>query len=179
MECLKGKSVYKGVAFGKISVLKKDDYVVKRVKIEDTQAELQRVEEAVEASKQQLQKLYEKALKEVGEASAAIFEVHQMMLEDEDYKESIENIISTQQVNAEYAVASTVCPHFTARDINAISLDASTVLPSFVIVILLSYFFPSFASIPAGLAWIPISSLIVYSNFFILLSPFVLTNFFL
>lgn len=107
MECLKGKSVYKGVAFGKISVLKKDDYVVKRVKIEDTQAELQRVEEAVEASKQQLQELYEKALKEVGEASAAIFEVHQMMLEDEDYKESIENIISTQQVNAEYAVAST------------------------------------------------------------------------
>lgn len=107
MECLKGKSVYKGVAFGKISVLKKDDYVVKRVKIEDTQAELQRVEEAVEASKQQLQKLYEKTLKEVGEASAAIFEVHQMMLEDEDYKESIENIISTQQVNAEYAVAST------------------------------------------------------------------------
>ncbi len=107
MECLKGKSVYKGVAFGKISVLKKDDYVVKRVKIEDTQAELQRVAEAVEASKQQLQKLYEKALKEVGEASAAIFEVHQMMLEDEDYKESIENIISTQQVNAEYAVAST------------------------------------------------------------------------
>ena len=107
MECLKGKSVYKGVAFGKISVLKKDDYVVKRVKIEDTQAELQRVEEAVEASKQQLQKLYDKALKEVGEASAAIFEVHQMMLEDEDYKESIENIISTQQVNAEYAVAST------------------------------------------------------------------------
>lgn len=107
MECLKGKSVYKGVAFGKISVMKKDDYVVKRVKIEDTQAELQRVEEAVEASKQQLQKLYEKALKEVGEASAAIFEVHQMMLEDEDYKESIENIISTQQVNAEYAVAST------------------------------------------------------------------------
>lgn len=107
MECLKGKSVYKGVAFGKISVLKKDDYVVKRVKIEDTQAEFQRVEEAVEASKQQLQKLYEKALKEVGEASAAIFEVHQMMLEDEDYKESIENIISTQQVNAEYAVAST------------------------------------------------------------------------
>ena len=107
MECLKGKSVYKGVAFGKISVLKKDDYVVKRVKIEDTQAELQRVEEAVEASKQQLQKLYEKALKEVGEASAAIFEIHQMMLEDDDYKESIENIISTQQVNAEYAVAST------------------------------------------------------------------------
>ena len=107
MECLKGKSVYKGVAFGKISVLKKDDYVVKRVKIEDTQAELQRVEEAVEASKQQLQKLYEKALKEVGEASAAIFEVHQMMLEDDDYKESIANIISTQQVNAEYAVAST------------------------------------------------------------------------
>lgn len=107
MECLKGKSVYKGVAFGKISVLKKDDYVVKRVKIEDTQAELQRVEGAVEASKQQLQKLYEKALKEVGEASAAIFEVHQMMLEDEDYLESMENMIRIELVNAEYAAAAT------------------------------------------------------------------------
>ena len=107
MECLKGKSVYKGIALGKISVLKKDDYVVKRVKVEDTEAELQRVKEAVAVSQKQLEKLYEKAVKEVGEASAAIFEVHQMMLEDEDYNESIENIISTQQVNAEYAVAST------------------------------------------------------------------------
>lgn len=107
MECLKGKSVYKGIALGKISVLKKDDYVVKRVKVEDTEAELQRVKQAVEVSQKQLEILYEKAVKEVGEASAAIFEVHQMMLEDEDYNESIENIISTQQVNAEYAVAST------------------------------------------------------------------------
>ena len=107
MQCLKGKSVYKGIAMGKISVLKKDDYIVKRTKIEDAQAEIQRVKAAVVASQEQLQKLYEKAVKEVGEASAAIFEVHQMMLEDEDYSESIENIITTEMVNAEYAVAST------------------------------------------------------------------------
>lgn len=107
MEGLKGKSVYKGMALGKISVLKKDDYVVKRVKVEDPEEEIRRVETAREQSKAQLQKLYEKAVKEVGEASAAIFEVHQMMLEDEDYNESIENIIRTQEVNAEYAVAAT------------------------------------------------------------------------
>ncbi len=107
MQCLKGKSVYKGIAMGKISVLKKDDYIVKRTKIEDAQAEIQRVKAAVAASQEQLQKLYEKAVKEVGEASAAIFEVHQMMLEDKDYSESIENIITTEMVNAEYAVAST------------------------------------------------------------------------
>ena len=107
MQCLKGKSVYKGIAMGKISVLKKDDYIVKRTKIEDAQTEIQRVKAAVAASQEQLQKLYEKAVKEVGEASAAIFEVHQMMLEDEDYSESIENIITTEMVNAEYAVAST------------------------------------------------------------------------
>lgn len=107
MQCLNGKSVYKGIAMGKISVLKKDDYIVKRTKIEDAQAEIQRVKAAVAASQEQLQKLYEKAVKEVGEASAAIFEVHQMMLEDEDYSESIENIITTEMVNAEYAVAST------------------------------------------------------------------------
>ena len=107
MQCLKGKSVYKGIAMGKISVLKKDDYIVKRTKIEDAQAEIQRVKVAVAASQEQLQKLYEKAVKEVGEASATIFEVHQMMLEDEDYNESIENIITTELVNAEYAVAST------------------------------------------------------------------------
>ena len=107
MQCLKGKSVYKGIAMGKISVLKKDDYIVKRTKIEDAQAEIQRVKAAVAASQEQLQKLYEKAVKEVGEASAAIFEVHQMMLEDEDYNESIGNIITTEMVNAEYAVAST------------------------------------------------------------------------
>lgn len=107
MEGLKGKSVYKGVALGKISVLRKNDYVVKRVKVENPEGEIQRVEEAREKAKAQLQRLYEKAVKEVGEASAAIFEVHQMMLEDEDYNESIENIIRTQEVNAEYAVAAT------------------------------------------------------------------------
>ncbi len=106
MECLKGKSVYKGIALGKISVLKKNDYVVKRTKTEDAEAEIKRVEEAKDKARAQLQKLYEKALKEVGEASAAIFEVHQMMLEDADFNEAIENIIRTQEVNAEYAVAS-------------------------------------------------------------------------
>ena len=107
MKHLNGKSVYKGVALGKVLVLKKEDYVVKRVKIENPDEEVKRVEAAREKSQEQLQKLYEKALKEVGEASAAIFEVHQMMLEDDDYNESIENIIRTQEVNAEYAVAST------------------------------------------------------------------------
>ena len=107
MERLKGKSVYKGIALGKISVLKKNDYVVKRVKVEDPEAEIARVSQAKEKAREQLQKLYDKAVKEVGEASAAIFEVHQMMLDDEDYTESIENIIRTQEVNAEYAVATT------------------------------------------------------------------------
>ena len=107
MERLKGKSVYKGIALGKISVLKKDDYVVKRVKVEDPEAEIERVSQAKEKAREQLQKLYDKAVKEVGEASAAIFEVHQMMLDDDDYNESIENIIRTQEVNAEYAVATT------------------------------------------------------------------------
>ena len=107
MERLKGKSVYKGIALGKISVLKKDDYVVKRVKMENSEAEIERVAQAREKAKEQLQKLYDKAVKEVGEASAAIFEVHQMMLDDDDYNESIENIIRTQEVNAEYAVATT------------------------------------------------------------------------
>ena len=107
MKHLNGKSVYKGVALGKVLVLKKEDYVVKRVKIENPDEEVKRVEAAREKSQEQLQKLYEKAVKEVGEASAAIFEVHQMMLEDDDYNESIENIIRSQEVNAEYAVAST------------------------------------------------------------------------
>lgn len=106
MECLKGKSVYKGIALGKISVLKKSDYVVKRTKVESAEEEIERVNQAKEAACNQLQKLYEKALKEVGEASAAIFEVHQMMLDDADFNEAIENIIRTQEVNAEYAVAS-------------------------------------------------------------------------
>ena len=106
MECLKGKSVYRGIALGKISVLKKTDYVVKRTKVENADEEIERVERAKKLACTQLQRLYEKALKEVGEASAAIFEVHQMMLEDADFNEAIENIIRTQEVNAEYAVAS-------------------------------------------------------------------------
>ena len=107
MQCFQGKSVYKGIAMGPIVVLKKNDYQVKRTRIEDTEAEVKRVKEAVEVSKKQLGRLYDKAVREVGEASAAIFEVHQMMLEDEDYLEAIQNMIRTEQVNAEYAVAVT------------------------------------------------------------------------
>lgn len=107
MQCFQGKSVYKGIAMGSIVVLKKDDYQVKRTRIEDPEAEVKRVDAALEKSKEQLQKLYDKAVKEVGEASAAIFEVHQMMLEDDDYLEAIQNTIRTEQVNSEYAVATT------------------------------------------------------------------------
>ena len=107
MQCFQGKSVYKGIAMGPIVVLKKNDYQVKRTRIEDTEAEVKRVDEALKASQEQLQKLYDKAVREVGEASAAIFEVHQMMLEDEDYLEAIQNMARTEQVNAEYAVAVT------------------------------------------------------------------------
>ena len=107
MQIYKGKSVFGGIAIGKISVYKKDEQLVKRVKIEDVDAEMERYTAARNTAAAQLQKLYDKALKEVGEANAAIFEVHQMMLEDEDYNESVENIIRSQMVNAEYAVAST------------------------------------------------------------------------
>ena len=107
MQSFQGKSVYKGIVMGPVVVLKKNDYQVKRTKIEDAQKEADRVQDAVKRSQEQLQKLYDKALKEVGEASAAIFEVHQMMLEDEDYLEAIQNMIETEMVNAEYAVAVT------------------------------------------------------------------------
>lgn len=107
MQSFQGKSVYKGIVMGPVVVLKKNDYQVKRSRIEDADAETSRVQEAVKRSQEQLQKLYDKALKEVGEASAAIFEVHQMMLEDEDYLEAIQNMIQTEMVNAEYAVAVT------------------------------------------------------------------------
>ena len=107
MQCFQGKSVYKGIAMGPVVVLKKNDYQVKRIRIEDAETEAARVDVALKASQEQLQKLYDKAVKEVGEASAAIFEVHQMMLEDEDYLEAIQNMIRTEQVNAEYAVAVT------------------------------------------------------------------------
>lgn len=104
---LSGKSVYKGIVMGPVVVLKNNDHQVKRKKIEYAELEIERVEKALEAAKEQLQKLYDKAVKEVGEASAAIFEVHQMMLEDEDYLDSIHNSIRTEMINAEYAVAVT------------------------------------------------------------------------
>ena len=107
MQYFQGKSVYKGIVMGPVAVLKKNDFQVKRARIEDPEAEVKRVKEAVEVSKKQLGRLYDKAVREVGEASAAIFEVHQMMLEDEDYLESMENMIRTELVNAEYAAAAT------------------------------------------------------------------------
>ena len=103
----RGKSVYRGLTIGPIAVLKKNDVQVKREKIEDAKQEIERVKQAVADSQAQLQHLYDKAVKEVGEASAAIFEVHQMMLEDEDYQDAIQNMIQTELVNAEYAVAVT------------------------------------------------------------------------
>lgn len=102
-----GKGVYGAVAVGRISVFRKPDAQVKRTHIEDTAAEKARVAAAKRAAAEQLQALYDKALKEVGETNAQIFEIHMMMLEDEDYNESIENIIESQSVNAEYAVAVT------------------------------------------------------------------------
>ena len=107
MQVYSGKSVFGGIAIGKISVYRKNEQQVKRVRTEDTKGELARYEAAKAAAIEQLQELYQKALKEVGEANAAIFEIHQMMLDDGDYNESVENIIETQKVNAEYAVAVT------------------------------------------------------------------------
>ena len=107
MKVLEGKSVFSGIAIGRISILQKMDTSVKRVHIEDPAAEIARVEDAKGKAVEQLQKLYEKALQEVGESGAAIFEVHQMMLDDDDYLDSIHNIIETESVNAEYAVATT------------------------------------------------------------------------
>ena len=107
MQGYSGKSVFGGIAIGKISVYKKNEQQVKRVRTEDTKGELARYEAAKAAAVEQLQELYQKALKEVGEANAAIFEIHQKMLDDGDYNESVKNIIETQKVNAEYAVAVT------------------------------------------------------------------------
>lgn len=104
---LQGKSVYSGIAIGKLSIYNKAENVVKRTKVTDAEAEINRFHEAREEAKKQLAGLYDKALKEVGELNAAIFEVHQMMLDDLDYIESITNMISTQGINAEFAVAST------------------------------------------------------------------------
>lgn len=107
MQIYKGKSVFSGIAIGKISVYSKAEQQVKRLKIENVEKEVERYHEATATAIQQLQELYDKALREVGEANAAIFEIHQMMLEDDDYAESIENMIQMQKVNAEYAVAQT------------------------------------------------------------------------
>lgn len=105
MRTFSGKAVYKGLAMGPVVVLREKDLAVKRVKIYDHEQEIARVSHAIEKTKEQLQKLYDRAVKEVGETSAQIFEVHQMMLEDEDYLDSIYNMIRTEKVNAEYAVA--------------------------------------------------------------------------
>lgn len=102
-----GKGVYGAIAVGKISIFKKQDTVIQRTSVADTESEKARVEAAKTAASEQLQAIYEKALKEVGETNAQIFEIHMMMLEDEDYNESIQNIIDTQKVNAEYAVSVT------------------------------------------------------------------------
>ena len=107
MEKYTGKSIFKGIAIGKILFYQTGEQPVKRVKIEDTAEQIKRYEDARAKAAEQLQGLYEKALKEVGEANAAVFEVHQMMLEDDDYIDSVVNIIETQQVNAEFAVATT------------------------------------------------------------------------
>ena len=107
MQSFFGKSVYKGIVLGPVVVLNNTDFQVRRKKIEDVDLEKQRVKQAGEQAEEQLKKLYDKAVKEVGEASAAIFEVHQMMLQDEDYLDAINNMIKTEKVNAEYAVAVT------------------------------------------------------------------------
>lgn len=107
MQIYNGKSVFGGIAIGKISVYQKKEQQVKRVKIDDPEQEMARYEKAKAEGIKQLQGLYDKVLREVGEANAAIFEVHQMMMEDDGYNESVENIIRSQGVNAEYAVATT------------------------------------------------------------------------
>lgn len=107
MKVYQGKSVLNGIAIGKICLYKRDQQQVVRCKVQDIEGEIRRFQEAKDTAISQLGALYEKAVKEVGETNAAIFEIHQMMLEDEDYLESIENIIRTQGVNAEYAVGTT------------------------------------------------------------------------
>lgn len=104
---LEGKSVFGGIAIGRLSIYNKKENQVKREKITDVEAEITRFTDAKETAKEQLKGFYEKAVKEVGEVNAAIFEVHQMMLDDLDYVESITNMIRTQEVNVEFAVAST------------------------------------------------------------------------
>ena len=107
MAVYQGKGVYGAVAIGKASVFQRQAAAVRRVRVDDTAAELERVEQAKAKAVEQLSAIHEKALKEVGEANAEIFEIHIMMLDDEDYNDSIRSIIETQSVNAEYAVAVT------------------------------------------------------------------------
>ena len=107
MEKYAGKSIFRKVAIGKVFFYEKNTAVVKRTKIDDPKAELERFEQAKETAKAQLQGLYEKALHEVGDSGAAIFEVHMMMIDDLDYNGSIQYMIESQSVNAEYAVAMT------------------------------------------------------------------------
>lgn len=107
MQKYTGKSVFAGIAIGRIVLYEKGQQLVKRIKVENTAYEKERYHEASEKAKEELAGLYDKAVKEVGESGAAIFEIHQMMLEDDDYIESVENIIDTQKVNAEYAIAQT------------------------------------------------------------------------
>lgn len=107
MEIIQGKAIFGGIAIGPISFFAKEQKQVKRTKVEDTEAEIARYEAALATAIEQLGALYEKALKEVGESEAQIFEVHQMMLEDDDYNDSVKNIISSQGLNAEFAVATT------------------------------------------------------------------------
>lgn len=107
MKIYQGKSILKGITIGKILYYSKEEQMVQRRSITDTEAEWKRYEEAKGQASDQLNALYEKALKEVGETGAAIFEVHGMMLEDDDFNDSIKNMIEAQKVNAEYAVAST------------------------------------------------------------------------
>ncbi len=107
MTKLVGKGVYGAVAVGKVSIFKRQDIQVKRIKIENTALELERLKDAKKTAVEQLNVIYEKALKEVGETNAQIFEIHMMMVDDEDYNEAIEEMINGQSVNAEYAVAVT------------------------------------------------------------------------
>lgn len=107
MITLEGKSVFGGVAIGKIQFYKRNEITIKRTRVEDVEAELERFQNAKAKTLELLKGLYEKALEDVGEANAMIFEAHQLMLEDPDYVESIENIIRTQDVNAEYAIGAT------------------------------------------------------------------------
>lgn len=104
---LEGKSIYSGIAIGKIYYYGKKQSIVRRTKIEDVQAEIERYEQAKKTAIGNLLELYEKAVKEVGEVNARIFEIHSLMLEDDDYNASIQNMIRSQSVNAEYAVAAT------------------------------------------------------------------------